>query len=328
MKSVSVILATLNSGDILDKCLSSVRSQEYNQDKIEIIAADGGSTDATLDILKKYKAQIIPENTGNPEAAKLLALKKAKNEIILHIDDDTVLPNNKWLKNMLDCFAKEPEAVACYPWRYTYRKKDKFLNRYFALFGVNDPLAYFLKKADRQDYLPPKDKYKLKGKATDKGKYFLVEFNKNNLPTVGANGFLIKRKILNKVLQNKKHFFHIDANLKLVKKVFNKYIVVKNNVLHLSGGSLLKYLKKRSRYLNIVNLEQKQNRIYYTADVNKDFFMLVLFAIYANTYIGPLLVSFKGFLSKKDPAWFLHPIINFLIAWIYFINVLKSWLKK
>lgn len=328
MKTLSVILATLNSGKTLDRCLSSVRSQEYDQNKIEIIAADGGSTDKTLDILKKYKAQIIPENTCNPEAAKLLAFKKAKNEIILHIDDDTVLPNNKWLQKMLEFFAREPDATACYPLRYTYRKKDNFLNRYFALFGVNDPLAYFLKKADRQDYLPPKNKYKLKGHATDKGKYFLVEFNKNNLPTVGANGFLIKRSLLNKILKNKKYFFHIDANLDLIKKGFNKYVVVKNNVLHLSGGSLLKYLKKRSRYLNIVNLEQQNNRTYLTSSIQKDFFKLVLFAIYANTFIGPLFVSFKGFFSKKDPAWFLHPIINFLIAWIYFINVFKSWLKK
>lgn len=328
MKSISVILATLNSGEILEKCLSSVREQDYEQKKIEIIAADGGSTDKTLEILKKYSAQIIHENTGNPEAAKAIALKKAQNEIILHIDDDTVLPNKNWLKNMLESWKKEPQAVACYPWRYTYRKDANLLNRYFALFGVNDPLAYFLKKADRQDYLTPLDKYKLAGKAENKGSYFLVEFSQNNLPTVGANGFLIKRKILQKAIKDKKYFFHIDANLELIKQGYNQYIVVKNDVLHLSGGHLLKYLKKRSRYLKIVNLQQIQNRTYFTASIKHDFFKLLLFSIYSNTFVGPTLLAFKGYKNKKDLAWFLHPLINFLICWIYFINVFKSWLKK
>jgi glycosyltransferase involved in cell wall biosynthesis len=69
MKSVSVILATLNSGAILKKSLQSVRSQNYDQSKIEIIVADGGSTDETIEILKKYQALIIPENTDSHEVA-------------------------------------------------------------------------------------------------------------------------------------------------------------------------------------------------------------------------------------------------------------------
>jgi len=43
MRSVSVIIATLNSSLTLEKALKSVRDQRYDQDKIEIIAADGGS---------------------------------------------------------------------------------------------------------------------------------------------------------------------------------------------------------------------------------------------------------------------------------------------
>jgi glycosyltransferase involved in cell wall biosynthesis len=35
MHSISVIIATLNSEPIIEQCLQSIRSQNYDQDKIE-----------------------------------------------------------------------------------------------------------------------------------------------------------------------------------------------------------------------------------------------------------------------------------------------------
>lgn len=40
MKTISVIMAAFNSGPILEKCLESIRQQNYEQDKTEIIVAD------------------------------------------------------------------------------------------------------------------------------------------------------------------------------------------------------------------------------------------------------------------------------------------------
>ena len=56
--SVSVIIPTLNSSRTLDKCLKSVRSQDYPY-LSEIIIADGGSTDHTIQIAEKYEAKIV-----------------------------------------------------------------------------------------------------------------------------------------------------------------------------------------------------------------------------------------------------------------------------
>lgn len=328
MKSISVIMATLNSGDILDSCLSSISNQNYNQDKIEIIAADGGSTDNTLEILNKYNAVVIPENTGSPEAAKGVALRKTSNELILEVDEDNILPNKNWLKRMVECFDKEPDIVGCYPWRYAHQWDDKPLNRYFSLFGVNDPVAYFMGKADRQDYLPPKGKYKLAGKAVDKGRYFLVEFTPENLPTVGGNGFLIKRDLLMKAKVNPEHFFHIDVNMDLVKQGLNKYAVVKNNIIHASGEKFLKYFKKRYRYWNELYQQDDQYRRYSICKFADDSLMIVLYSLYSLSIVGPLAVSFIGFLSLPDPAWFLHPLVCMGIFWIYFVSVLKSWYRR
>ena len=244
MITVSVIIATLNEAPDLEKCLASIREQDYEQNKIEILVADGGSIDNTAGIIKKYHGKFIPEKTGSPESAKAIALQQTTGKFILMVDSDNIFPDKNWLKTMVNVLEKEPEAIAVYPWQYAYRKSDSLLNRYLALIGINDPIPWFLGKADRQSYLS--DKWILSGKAINKGNYFLVQFNTKNAPTLGANGFLIKKKILMKAKVDPHHFYHIDINMDLIKLGYTKYAVVKNNIIHTGGDNLFTYLKKKN----------------------------------------------------------------------------------
>ena len=52
MPLVSVIMPSLNVGNYIEKCLTSVMNQSLKD--IEIICIDAGSTDGTLEIIKKY----------------------------------------------------------------------------------------------------------------------------------------------------------------------------------------------------------------------------------------------------------------------------------
>jgi len=314
-------MATLNSGPVLKTCLRSIREQEYDQEKIEIVVADGGSTNNTLGIIKKYGGKIIPENTGSPEAAKAVALKHAKNEIIFEVDDDNILPNRQWLAKMVSFFDKEPDITGCYPWRYKHRRKDKILNRYFSLFGVNDPVAYYLGRADRQSYIS--SKWKLAGRQQDKGDYFLVEFNTENLPTVGANGFLIKRDLLMKAKVDEKHFYHIDVNWDLVNQGHNKYVVVKNDIIHASGERFWHFFKKRKRYMEDLYLRDLNQRRYFIYKKERDQKKILGYSLYSATFILPTIEALRGFLKIPDPAWFLHPIVCFGIFWIYATSVIN-----
>jgi len=325
MKSVSVVMATLNAGEILSKALRSIRNQYYDQEKIEIIVADGGSTDKTLKYCAKFGARVIPENTGSPEAAKSVALQIAKNELILEIDCDNILPNRNWLATMVASLEKEPKATACYTWRYHYSQRDKILNRYFSLIGANDPVALFLGRADRQSYL--EEEWKILGKANDKGSYFLVKHDLNNMPTLGANGFLIKRKILNMAQVDEKHFFHIDVNWDLINLGKTDYVVVKNDIIHDSGEGVFEFFAKRKRYMEDLYLRDLSNRRYLLYDTTKDKKRIIIFCLYAATFIGPLFLSIRGYLKRKDVAWFLHPLVCFAFLLIYGLTIInwQSW---
>ncbi|MBE0517582.1 MAG: glycosyltransferase [Methanophagales archaeon] len=48
-KLISIIIPTKNSGDILEKCLSSIEGLEYPQEKYEVIFVDGHSINNTFE---------------------------------------------------------------------------------------------------------------------------------------------------------------------------------------------------------------------------------------------------------------------------------------
>jgi len=58
---VSVVVPMYNSASILGDCPESIKNQDY-RGEVEIIIADGGSTDSTLETAGKYTDKILDCN--------------------------------------------------------------------------------------------------------------------------------------------------------------------------------------------------------------------------------------------------------------------------
>jgi len=136
--TVSVVIPTYNSESVLKACLDSIESQDYPAGRIEVIVADGGSLDKTVDIARKYTDKIFSNPLKTGEAGKAVGIRKANGEIIALIDSDNILPQKDWLRRMVEPFG-DKEIAASEPLYFTYRKKDGFITRYCALSGVNCP---------------------------------------------------------------------------------------------------------------------------------------------------------------------------------------------
>ncbi|MFP3160540.1 MAG: glycosyltransferase, partial [Vulcanisaeta sp.] len=51
---VSVVIPTYNEARVIYQRLDNIAEQDYPRDRLEIIVVDGGSTDGTTDLVKKW----------------------------------------------------------------------------------------------------------------------------------------------------------------------------------------------------------------------------------------------------------------------------------
>ncbi len=114
---VSVLTPCFNSGDYLEGCIQSVLAQDYP--RVEHIIQDGGSTDATLDILRRHsdRVQWVSEPDGGQSDALNKALQRCRGDVIAVLNaDDELLPHSaSWAVARL---AEHPDAGMVYGDQY------------------------------------------------------------------------------------------------------------------------------------------------------------------------------------------------------------------
>lgn len=332
--TISVVIATHNSFRTIRRCLASIRSQRYPQDHIEIIIADGASTDETRKIAAGYNVRWVAVDPSKQSAEynKATGISHAKNEILAMIDHDNVLPHSMWLQNMVAPFLEQKQVVGVETLRYHYDPKTSLLDRYFALFGAGDPLVWYLGKADRLSYIY--DTYKASGQVKDRGDYYTVRFKPETMTTIGANGFLVRRGMLMKYAKiSPGEYFDMDVNVDLILKGYDTFAFVKDSILHLTGyGSVWSFLKRRMLFFG-----QYQRGLDKTSDKpvrrygilsTKDVFRLGLSILICSTVVIPLIDSLRGFRKVRDAAWFLHPFLSLSFVAMYSWVIIKSYLIR
>lgn len=326
--SITVPMISYNDESVLGDCLASIRNQDYDQNLIDILIVDGGSSDRTLEIAHKYGATIIsrPELKDQPNIRGSIALQATQADLILFFSADNRFQENDALSEMVKTFENQ-EVVACETLRYGYNKTDPILSRYFALIGGGDPIAVGLGKADRGPY-DKKSGWHSFGTAQDCGEYYKVKFaaDISKIPTIGANGFLIKREMLDN-MDYKENVAHIDMCVSLIRKGYNTFAFIKNkHIIHYININLFSFLKRRLLWAKVYSADKIKRE--YGVFQKKDTTRLVLI-IFANlTLILPLLRAIKGYLAVPDMAWFLHPLMCLVFTLSYGWFYIKKYLSN
>jgi glycosyltransferase involved in cell wall biosynthesis len=105
---ISVVIPTLNEGKVIKRCMASLSKQKFRD--FEIVVVDSGSTDGTLETVKKYKGRVIYEPRRGVPLARNRGVRESKGDIIVCTDGDSSYPAD-WLEKIAKHF-EDKDVVA------------------------------------------------------------------------------------------------------------------------------------------------------------------------------------------------------------------------
>jgi succinoglycan biosynthesis protein ExoA len=108
MINVSVVIPCFNEQDTIQKLLDAIYSQSYPLNEIEVMIADGLSTDNTRDVINKFiyahsnlSIKIIDNNKRIIPSGLNRAIESAQGEYIVRMDAHSI-PNREYIKKCVN----------------------------------------------------------------------------------------------------------------------------------------------------------------------------------------------------------------------------------
>jgi glycosyltransferase involved in cell wall biosynthesis len=223
---VSFIIPVYNGERTLEKCLSSIKNQDYPYK--EIIVVDNGSSDNSLIIAQKFSDKIFFD-TGLLGSVRQTGIDHMQGQIAGIFDSDVYLPHNKWLSNAIQHFNHFDEIATVWPKNIAPPNGPLFQKLYFNIWSL------------------------------------VVENRiQTNRGILGGSGLILKKSIddIGGYDKNVHWGEDFDLALKLKNKGY-KIIYLKDAVYHDTdmGLSVAKFIKKQIKGASALstNLENKMN---------------------------------------------------------------------
>jgi GT2 family glycosyltransferase len=123
---VSVIIPNWNGGHHLPTCLGSLRRQTYP--RVEVIVADNGSTDGSLELLAHDYPEVqvlaLGENRGFAGACNA-GMQAARGALVVLLNNDTET-DARWLEEVVAAFQRHPEAGLVASKMLLFDRRDTF----------------------------------------------------------------------------------------------------------------------------------------------------------------------------------------------------------
>jgi glycosyltransferase involved in cell wall biosynthesis len=311
MRPISVIIPSFNGERRLPGLLQSIRDQRVDQSLLELIVVDDDSTDGTRDVAARFGARVVRNGEHQADRGKAIGIRAASHDLLLLIDDDNRFAHPNALGALAAAYDECPDAVGAQVAWTSYDRCDPAANRYCSLFGIGDPMAFYL---GRRDHLMRSERSWTRPGTVlrETPEYWLVRLTPRLFPTIGSNGFLVSRQLVEKT-RWWPYYFHVDSNYQLALQGQADYVILKDAIIHDYCRSTAHLLGKLRRNLELY-LKLLPERTYrWETSIPR----LAAKTLWMVLVLGPLARACIEFVKTRDAAVFLHPYLCFVVPTMY-----------
>ena len=115
---LAVIMPVLNEEKHIGQTLEQLYQQDFPMDRLEIVVADGGSTDRTREIVESYKKRfgslkLLENPTSKPSSGRNAGVKNSTAPYVVVIDGHVHIPSKTLLRDIVNLFQSTQAACLC-----------------------------------------------------------------------------------------------------------------------------------------------------------------------------------------------------------------------
>jgi len=160
---ISVIVPTYNRSKGLEHTIRSLMDQDTDKSDFELVVADDGSSDDTLEVVKRYEGKMSvaygyqPDRGYRPASARNMGIRLAKGRICLFIDSGIVLKRD-CLRKHIEYHRKYDKEIAIVGYTYGYTQHGATEDELSSLIDFNDADRSIRLLRERNKFLDIRDK--------------------------------------------------------------------------------------------------------------------------------------------------------------------------
>jgi glycosyltransferase involved in cell wall biosynthesis len=143
---ISIVIPSLNQGRFIEETIRSIVDQGWPD--LELIIIDGGSTDETLAIIRKYEASIafwVSEPDGGQADAINKGLRKATGDVVTWFGADDIYAAGIFAA-VVEAWRRNPNAIYAAPVANFYSRGREHLIRPYGLV-IENVVQYWTRKS-------------------------------------------------------------------------------------------------------------------------------------------------------------------------------------
>jgi len=160
LPGITLIISAYNEEKNIEAKLKNTLSLDYPLDKLDVIVADDGSTDKTVDIAQKFEfVDVLELDHLGKTNAQNQAVKVAQNEILVFSDANNIYKQDA-LKKLVRYFADARIGVVCGELQYNHKLSEENMYwRYEVAIKKSEGKTGWLLGANGSIYAMRKDAY-------------------------------------------------------------------------------------------------------------------------------------------------------------------------